>query len=233
VHQASYPASLDRYAGLTGPALRTPELYHAASAEAGIDEARGRRKGGVEALDGLLRDPLLVLGRAVVAVAILWTFVGLWRARRSGWRIAAARSTPEAILVIGLAAIYLLTVMPLVRYLPGSGPPLIPANFVPLAPLLADLFGPDADWMRVNFIANLVLYLPLGVGLAWRFGLRLQWVVVLGLLVTVIAETTQAFTPERQSDINDVLLNTLGTALGGVAGTWAARTFDGEAADRR
>jgi hypothetical protein len=28
VHQASYPASRDRYASLTGPALRTLELYH-------------------------------------------------------------------------------------------------------------------------------------------------------------------------------------------------------------
>jgi glycopeptide antibiotics resistance protein len=151
--------------------------------------------------------------------------VWLWRARRSGWRIAAARSLPEAILVIGLAAIYLLTVMPLWLYLPGSNPPLIPPNLVPVVPLLTDLVGTDADWMRVNLVANFVLYVPLGVGLAWRFGLPVRWVVLLGLLVALIAETTQAFTPERQSDINDVLLNALGTLLGAVVGSRAARTF--------
>jgi len=163
------------------------------------------------------------LAVASLVIAIAAGGIALLRARRSGWRVAVARSLLEGILVVGLAAIVLLTIMPVVDSgLAGPSPPL-PVNLVPVLPLVAQLQGEEGRWVLVTVAANIALYVPLGVGLAWRFGLRISLVVLIGLLVAIAVETAQAFAPERTSDINDVLLNTLGTCLGALAGVRLAR----------
>ena len=164
---------------------------------------------------------------AITSVAIVVAGCGLaaLRARRLGWRVAVARSLSESILAVGLAAIFTLTMMPVVSYGVFGAPPPLPVNLVPVVPLVAQLAGDESRWVLVTVVANLALYVPLGAGLAWRFGLRIRWIVLIGLLLTVAAETSQAFAPDRTSDINDVLLNTLGALLGALAGTWAARTW--------
>jgi glycopeptide antibiotics resistance protein len=173
-----------------------------------------------------LRMYEFALGRlaiASVAIVIAASGLALLRARRSGWRVAVARSLSEAILAVGLAAIFLLTIMPLVDDgVLGAAPPL-PVNLVPILPLVAQLQSGEARWVLVTVIANIALYVPLGMGLAWRLGLRIRWAVLAGLLVTIGAETWQAFSPDRASDITDVLLNVLGTYLGALAGVRLAR----------
>ena len=177
-------------------------------------------------LDVIIRQYGHALGQLaswLLVIAVVWLFVTLWRARRGGWKRAITTSLPEAILGGGLAAIYALTVMPLATYLVGSAPNPLPPNLLPIVPMLTQYLGEQPDWILANLGMNIALYVPVGLGLAWRFGLRVRTVVLIGLLVTVAAETSQAFAPGRTSDVNDVLLNTLGAFVGALAGRRLAR----------
>jgi glycopeptide antibiotics resistance protein len=96
-------------------------------------------------------------------------------------------------------------------------------------PLLAG-FTSAEGWREnlPNLIANPVLYAPLGLGLTWRFGLRVRWVVLIAACLSAGVEVSQALSDQmRTPDINDVLLNTAGAALGAWAFQLAFRRTSG------
>ena len=84
-------------------------------------------------------------------------------------------------------------------------------------------------------IANLALFVPLGFLLPLllpRFD-RLSRTVAAGLALSTVIELTQvAFPGVRRADVNDVLLNTLGTAVGFLAYRLVARAATGRRAAR-
>ena len=65
----------------------------------------------------------------------------------------------------------------------------------------------------VNFMGNIFVFLPVGfvMPLVWR--VKAKNVIITGCLMSVFIEVFQIFT-ERVTDINDIMLNTLGTAIG-------------------
>jgi len=71
-------------------------------------------------------------------------------------------------------------------------------------------------WWWGDGIANLLMLVPLGVLLALR-GLSWRTVLVLSCLFSVLIETTQLMLPVRVTQSSDVILNTLGAALGAIA----------------
>ncbi|CAM5275709.1 VanZ family protein [Leifsonia shinshuensis] len=78
------------------------------------------------------------------------------------------------------------------------------------APLLAWI-----DYDVVEFTANILLFVPMGVLFAlllgrWRWGLAFA----IGAAATLTIEFVQLFLPARVSDPRDLLANALGTALG-------------------
>lgn len=84
-------------------------------------------------------------------------------------------------------------------------------------------------YLTVDVLGNIAVFVPLGAGLAAanlpsrgvhrrrRFSAR-WWLQILlsGLLLSVGIELVQLTIPSRASDIDDVILNTLGTAIGAV-----------------
>ena len=133
-----------------------------------------------------------------------------------GIRTALWRSVPEALIALSLVGIWAFTVAPWGRFLPGDIPQHMPVNLVPVLPLLAG-FTSAEGWREnlPNLIANPILYVPLGLGLGWRFGLRVRWVVLIAACLSAGVEVSQAFSDQmRTPDINDVLLNTASAALG-------------------
>lgn len=87
----------------------------------------------------------------------------------------------------------------------------------------AMLHGVSFRWtLRGEIVANLLLYMPLGFGLALL--VRRGWVAKLviagavGIALSLCIEIAQSYTPARVSTLTDVLLNGIGTLIGAVAG---------------
>jgi glycopeptide antibiotics resistance protein len=74
------------------------------------------------------------------------------------------------------------------------------------------------DWItydRVEFAANIGMFVPIGVLLLLLFGRRLWWfAIVVGIMLTCSIEFTQQFLPTRYPDVRDLLANTGGTIIG-------------------
>jgi glycopeptide antibiotics resistance protein len=73
----------------------------------------------------------------------------------------------------------------------------------------------------LDFPANILLFLPLGFGLASLLdrrsisrGAKLYLAIIIGFLTAAFIESLQIFLPERTANVSDVIANTLGTALG-------------------
>ncbi|MFF1877595.1 VanZ family protein [Leifsonia sp. NPDC058230] len=67
----------------------------------------------------------------------------------------------------------------------------------------------------VEFTANVVLFIPMGVMFSLLFGLRRWWLALaVGVAATCLIEGAQLFIPTRVSDVRDLIANTLGTLLG-------------------
>jgi glycopeptide antibiotics resistance protein len=68
----------------------------------------------------------------------------------------------------------------------------------------------------INFFGNIGFFMPIGFFLpCLSKKLAAGWKVILfGFLLSLFIETWQLFLPSRASDVDDVILNTLGTALG-------------------
>lgn len=74
------------------------------------------------------------------------------------------------------------------------------------------LSGFGSGW--VEFTANVLMFLPLGLLLALFF--RRAWSgVVLAVVLSVAVEIAQIVIPSRQPSLRDILANALGAALGG------------------
>jgi VanZ family protein len=75
---------------------------------------------------------------------------------------------------------------------------------------------------RSDIVANLLLYVPLGLCLTlawparWRRLTAFGWAVGAGVLLSLTVELLQVHAPARVSSLNDVLLNGAGTAAGAV-----------------
>ncbi|CAN5170498.1 hypothetical protein BH09ACT2_BH09ACT2_19420 [soil metagenome] len=68
---------------------------------------------------------------------------------------------------------------------------------------------------RVEFLANLAMFVPIGIFFVLLFGRRLWFMsVISGVLLTVAIEFAQRFIPGRVSDVRDLVANSLGTVVG-------------------
>ncbi len=148
--------------------------------------------------------------------------------RRGAWLRGLAWAT--ALLV----AAWILSMTLVERGQPGS------INLVPFSrklPALACLLGgcefrsernSAAAFLFVDFLGNIAVFVPLGAALAVatfprrvrgqrerHFGGR-WWgrVTLIGFLLSLSIEVIQLFLASRATDIDDVILNTLGTLLG-------------------
>lgn len=104
----------------------------------------------------------------------------------------------------------------LVTWLPGERAGKVTGIVAETAHLLESLSIPfETGYPILEFLANVALFVPLGIllPLAWR---TLPWwaVVAIGFATTVLIELVQLTMPSRYSTVSDVVANTLGTALG-------------------
>ncbi|HEV7955749.1 MAG: VanZ family protein [Microbacteriaceae bacterium] len=74
------------------------------------------------------------------------------------------------------------------------------------------------DWItyqRLEFFANVWMFVPVGMFFLLLFGRRYWWVsVTAGAALTGLIEFVQLFLPDRVSDVSDIIANTIGTIIG-------------------
>ncbi|MDG0060834.1 MULTISPECIES: VanZ family protein [Priestia] len=89
-------------------------------------------------------------------------------------------------------------------------------NLVPFYTMRDLLFHHSFSDFILNNIGNIILFLPFGFFLPMRFKKidNLSKSLLVGMLLSVSIEIAQLFMPNRWTDIDDVLLNTLGTGVG-------------------
>ena len=73
-----------------------------------------------------------------------------------------------------------------------------------------------------DVLANVILFLPLGVGLALA-GVRERRIWISGALLSSLVELIQLILPGRDASVGDVAFNTLGVAAGAASVTWFPR----------
>ena len=68
---------------------------------------------------------------------------------------------------------------------------------------------------RLEFLANVGMFVPIGMFLLLLFGRRMWFVGILaGVALTCAIEYTQLFLPDRVSDVSDIVANSVGTVVG-------------------
>lgn len=108
-----------------------------------------------------------------------------------------------AVTIAGLVAIALATLLPEAGRQPGSH----------LCLVCGSVGG-------VDVFLNVLLFVPLGVGLA-LYGWRGSQALLAGFVLSALIESLQLVIPGRDSTIGDVLTNTLGTGIGFVTCRYA------------
>ncbi|QCB94535.1 VanZ family protein [Cellulomonas shaoxiangyii] len=82
--------------------------------------------------------------------------------------------------------------------------------------------GVPLTFEALEAVANVVMFVPFGVLVGLLLGARRWWaVVLLALATSVTIETVQRALPDRFPTVQDVVLNTLGAAVGVAALAWA------------
>jgi glycopeptide antibiotics resistance protein len=160
----------------------------------------------------------LILGMAL-AVAVVALPLGAWRARSGGWGAAARTTVPDAVLLVALGIVGILTL----------GDPMGPQpdriNLIPFRDQFWALQGEiDAALATATLVANVVLFVPLGAALAARFPAASGWgLLAVAGFVSLTVEGAQAVLDiGRLADVTDVMANAAGAALG--IAIWGAIT---------
>lgn len=165
--------------------------------------------------------PYNALPYLLLALAVLWAVYPLRRKllKKNGLRAGAGHEAVLHLLVIWAVLAAYLTIDLLSSWklsLQNGWPlPAIPwfqasVNLIPWA-------LPESMWEWMMLGGNVALFLPLGLlPLGWR-GWRVRRVVLVGLVVSLVIECLQFALSGagRAFDVQDVLANVLGAALGG------------------
>lgn len=76
-------------------------------------------------------------------------------------------------------------------------------------------YAESIDYMRLEFLANIGLFVPVGVFFLLLFGAGGWWLAgIASFGMTVVIETVQQQIPGRVSDERDLVANTLGALIG-------------------
>ncbi len=167
-----------------------------------------------------------ILGIAV-AVVLVALPLAAWRSRVGGWRAGVAATMPEAVLLLALGSIAVLTL----------GDPMGPQpdriNLIPFREQVWSLQGRiDPLLATATLLANVALFMPLGAALAARFPSASGWgLLAVAAFVSVAVEGAQGvMNVGRLADVTDVLANGAGAVVG-IAG-WDAITSGGRPNER-
>lgn len=129
-------------------------------------------------------------------------------AKKRGYRISSLHITGVCFFELLLLLIFIITGIPSLKELLAHGFVIKPdtLNLIPFAYIKEDIFP---------YIANIILFIPFGLlcPLLWRCKRTFWHTVISGFFLSLLIEISQLFN-FRVTDVDDLLMNTLGTAIG-------------------
>lgn len=137
------------------------------------------------------------------------------------WRIQQHRSIRKAnprheialmAFALFLAGLASQTVLPSSHTAGWDGINLIPFHIIEETYIVVSRTG-DPTYFIINFLGNIILFMPIGFMLPLLWKIKGGMVLLAGAACSLFIELCQLFLP-RSTDIDDLLLNTLGTLLG-------------------
>ncbi|MFE4810512.1 VanZ family protein [Peribacillus simplex] len=89
------------------------------------------------------------------------------------------------------------------------------AGGINLKPLLTIKMIPFKE-MIINTLGNILLFVPFGICIAFKFKKQYRnfKIIITGFLFSLTIEVFQLFLSRRWTDVDDIILNTLGSFLG-------------------
>lgn len=141
---------------------------------------------------------------------------------RRPWRKWSTREAVLAVFVLFMVGLLVLTVGPPYLHIYGglggavsrirSGEGI---NLVPLRSIIGYFEHYVRGYFEVNFFGNIFMFMPWGFGLVllWKRQQRVSSIILCALGLTFFIETVQLFIG-RSVDVDDIILNFLGSCLG-------------------
>ena len=155
---------------------------------------------------------LVVCGVAVLVAGAVFILV----VRRPDLRRAVV-VTSRVLLACAVLAVLALTLI-------GGYDGALYFNAVPGSGIARQLRNVNSGLGLVNIVGNIVLFLPIGALLVLASSMGARRATLIGASMSLAVEVTQlAF--GRSADIDDVLLNTLGAAIGAALAALIAKRF--------
>lgn len=182
-------------------------------------------------------DPLEIILIAG-ASASFWCLTAWLRQRRFGSANSASafHVLNEGLIVAAIVGILMVTLTTPVNFTPQVRAVNLP-NLVPFDRAFdAWVHSRNSAVMLRNVVGNIILFVPLGCFLASRWAPgrgAMSRTIFIGAMLSVVVETLQVIIPLRMPDIDDLILNTIGTAIGARAGLAIGRRVYGGRLYRR
>ena len=141
---------------------------------------------------------------------------------RKPWRKWSKREAVLAIFVLFMAGLLVLTVGPPYRQIYGGPGGTVSRirrgegiNLVPFRSINGYFEHYIRGYFEVNFVGNILMFMPWGFGLVllWKRQQRFFSIILCALGLTIFIETVQLFIG-RSVDVDDIILNFLGSCLG-------------------
>ncbi|UMZ74211.1 VanZ family protein [Natranaerofaba carboxydovora] len=131
----------------------------------------------------------------------------------------------EILIITSLIAVILLTLSPIRGLM--LEPVYMSVNLVPFENILEMFRFSTRETILRMVGGNIVLFMPLTFFMTLRFlgKLSVIWVVFIGIGLSTTIELIQLFHPLRQTNIDDVMLNSLGVFFGVISGLIISKIF--------
>lgn len=163
------------------------------------------------------------MGLTMLCLLPVWALLRWAWLHRKGYSTRGRREVLMAAFVLFLVALAQQTILPQIQ-ISLSGIRIEPwdingCNYIPLYTISRFLRYGSPGQIAVNLIGNVIVFVPLGLlpPLLWRRWRGVVPGIGFGMLCSIVIEIIQPLVG-RSRDIDDVILNTLGCALGYILG---------------